>query len=82
MTVWLAPKLFSGISVDIERPQVVRIRDNTSSTLVLNTGTPQCCMLSPALFTLFTSDCSAIHSTNTIVKFADDTTIVGLIIGQ
>ncbi|KAI3352644.1 hypothetical protein L3Q82_019227 [Scortum barcoo] len=37
-------------------------------------------MLSPALFTLFTSDCSAIHSTNTIVKFADDTTIVGLIL--
>ncbi|KAI3368170.1 hypothetical protein L3Q82_007898 [Scortum barcoo] len=38
-----------------------------------NTGTPQGCVLSPALFTLFTSDCSAIHSTNTIVvKFADD----------
>ncbi|KAI3358110.1 hypothetical protein L3Q82_002980 [Scortum barcoo] len=64
------------------RPQVVRIGDNTSSTLVLNTGTPQGCVLSPALFTLFTSDCSAIHSTNTIVKFADDTTIVGLIFGQ
>ncbi|KAI3370204.1 hypothetical protein L3Q82_024977 [Scortum barcoo] len=47
------------------RPQVVRIGDNTSSILVLNTGTPQGCMLSPALFTLFTSDCSAIHSTNT-----------------
>ncbi|KAI3361983.1 hypothetical protein L3Q82_012334, partial [Scortum barcoo] len=31
------------------------------------------------LHSLFTSDCSAIHSTNTIVKFADDTTIVGLI---
>ncbi|KAI3354777.1 hypothetical protein L3Q82_004603 [Scortum barcoo] len=61
------------------RPQVVRIGDNTSSTLVLSTGTPQGCVLSPALFTLFTSDCSAIHSTNTIVKFADDTTIVGLI---
>ncbi|KAI3363482.1 hypothetical protein L3Q82_012093 [Scortum barcoo] len=59
------------------RPQVVRIGDNTSSTLVLSTGTPQGCVLSPALFTLFTSDCSAIHSTNTIVKFADDTTIVG-----
>ncbi|KAI3355625.1 hypothetical protein L3Q82_017914 [Scortum barcoo] len=27
----------------------------------------------------FRCDCSAIHSTNTIVKFADDTTIVGLI---
>ncbi|KAI3361554.1 hypothetical protein L3Q82_013689 [Scortum barcoo] len=34
------------------RPQVVRIRDNTLSTLVLNTGTPQGCVLSPALFTL------------------------------
>ncbi|KAI3352377.1 hypothetical protein L3Q82_005343 [Scortum barcoo] len=42
------------------RPQVVRIGDNTSSTLVLSTGTPQGCVLSPALFTLFTSDCSAI----------------------
>ncbi|KAI3374481.1 hypothetical protein L3Q82_006306 [Scortum barcoo] len=60
-------------------PLVVRIWDITSSTLVLSTGTPQGCVLSPALFTLFTSDCSAIHSTNTIVKFADDTTIVGLI---
>ncbi|KAI3360244.1 hypothetical protein L3Q82_014552, partial [Scortum barcoo] len=59
--------------------QVVRIGDNTSSTLVQSTGTPQGCVLSPALFTLFTSDCSAIHSTNTIVKFADDTTVVGLI---
>ncbi|KAI3353379.1 hypothetical protein L3Q82_019915, partial [Scortum barcoo] len=49
-------------------PLVVRIGDNTSSTLVLSTGTPQGCVLSPALFTLFTSDCSAIHSTNTIVK--------------
>ncbi|KAI3354983.1 hypothetical protein L3Q82_004785 [Scortum barcoo] len=59
------------------RPQVVRIGDNTSSTLVLSTGTPQgCVLLSPALFT---SDCSAIHSSNTIVKFADDTTIVDLI---
>ncbi|KAI3360591.1 hypothetical protein L3Q82_002453 [Scortum barcoo] len=37
------------------RPQVVRIGDNTSSTLVLSTGTPQGCVLSPALFTLFTS---------------------------
>ncbi|KAI3368704.1 hypothetical protein L3Q82_025705, partial [Scortum barcoo] len=61
------------------RSQVVRIGDNTSSTLVLSTGTPQGCVLSPALFTLFTSDCSAIHSTNTIIKFADDTTTVGLI---
>uniref|UniRef100_A0A665UD53 Reverse transcriptase domain-containing protein n=1 Tax=Echeneis naucrates TaxID=173247 RepID=A0A665UD53_ECHNA len=61
------------------RPQRVRMGDRTSSTLILNTGTPQGCVLSPLLFSLFTHDCSPIHPTNTIVKFADDTTIVGLI---
>ena len=36
-------------------------------------------MLSPLLFSLFTRDCAATHSSNLLVKFADDTTIVGLI---
>ena len=36
-------------------------------------------MLSPLLFSLFTLDCVAKHSSNFLVKFADDTTIVGLI---
>ena len=35
-------------------PQVVRIGDRTSSTLITNTGTPQGCVLSPLLFSLFT----------------------------
>lgn len=51
----------------------------TSSTCVLNMGMPQGCVLSLVLFILFTHDCSAIHFTSTIVKFADDTTVVGLI---
>jgi hypothetical protein len=28
---------------------------------------------------MFTSDCVAMHVSNTIIKFADDTTVVGLI---
>ena len=36
-------------------------------------------MLSPLLYSLFTHDCVATHSSNTIVKFADDTTVIGLI---
>ncbi len=35
------------------RPQNVRVGDYISSTLTLNTGVPQGCVLSPALFTLF-----------------------------
>lgn len=61
------------------RPQSVRMGEHTSSTLILNTGTPQGCVLSPILYSPFTHDCSTIHSTNTIVKFADDTTLIGLI---
>ncbi|KAI4904809.1 hypothetical protein NFI96_000064 [Prochilodus magdalenae] len=61
------------------RPQSVRIGRNTSSTTTLSTGAPQGCVLSPLLFTLLTHDCAAMHSSNHIIKFADDTTVVGLI---
>ena len=61
------------------RPQVVRVGSNTSATLILNTGAPQGCMLSPLLYSLFTHDCMARHDSNTIIKFADDITVVGLI---
>ncbi len=36
-------------------------------------------MLSPLLFTLLTHDCTAKFSSNHIIKFADDTSVVGLI---
>ena len=59
--------------------KVVRLGNNTSATLTLNTGPPQGCVLSPLLYSLFTHDCVAKHESNTIIKFADDTTVVGLI---
>ncbi|KAK3521675.1 hypothetical protein QTP70_015591 [Hemibagrus guttatus] len=61
------------------RPQSVRIGNSTCSATTLNTGAPQGCVLSPLLFTLLTHDCAAMHSSNHIIKFADDTTVVGLI---
>ncbi len=61
------------------RSQVVRMGNNTSSPLILNTGAPQGCVLSPLLYSLYTHDCTATHSSNVIVKFADDTMVIGLI---
>ncbi|KAF7646089.1 hypothetical protein LDENG_00193790 [Lucifuga dentata] len=54
-----------------ERPQFVLI--------TLSTGSPQGCVLSPLLFTLMTHDCVARSTSNHIIKYADDTTVVGLI---
>ncbi|KAK2899391.1 hypothetical protein Q8A73_012520 [Channa argus] len=42
---------------------------------------PQGCVLSPILYTLFTYDCVASHKDNIILKFADDTTVIGRIVG-
>ncbi|KAL0183386.1 hypothetical protein M9458_022761, partial [Cirrhinus mrigala] len=61
------------------RPQSVRVGHNTLSTTTLSTGAPQGCVLSPLFFTLLTHDCTAKFSSNHIIKFADDTTVVGLI---
>ena len=36
-------------------------------------------MLSPLLYSLFPHDCMAIPTSHAIIKFADDTTVVGLI---
>ncbi len=59
--------------------RVVRVGSNISSSLTHNTGAPQGCVLSPLLYSLYTHDCVATHSSNVIVKFADDRTVVGLI---
>ncbi|KAK3527161.1 hypothetical protein QTP86_014579 [Hemibagrus guttatus] len=61
------------------RPQSVRIGNSILSTTTLNTGASQGCVLSPLLFTLLTHNCAAMHSSNHIIKCADDTTVVGLI---
>lgn len=61
------------------RPQSVRVNNLTSSTITLNTRVPQGCVLSPLLYSLFTHDCIPKYGSNAIIKFADDTTVVGLI---
>ena len=61
------------------RPQSGRRGNNTSSMIILNTGAPQGCVLSPLLYSLYTYDWVAKFPSNSIFKFPDDTTVVGWI---
>jgi hypothetical protein len=61
---------------------VVTVGNNISTPLILNTGAPKGCVLRPLLYSLFIHDCMAIHTSNSIIKFADDTTVEGLITNE
>ena len=71
-----------ALSFLTDRPHRVMIRTPTATTtsgeVRTNTGAPQGCVLSPALFTLYTSDCRCSADILT-VKFSNDTSLAGLI---
>jgi hypothetical protein len=53
------PALCSWVLVFLTgHPQVVKVGNNISTSLILNTGVPQGCVLSPLMYTLFTHDAS------------------------
>ncbi|PIK41222.1 hypothetical protein BSL78_21929 [Apostichopus japonicus] len=66
------------------RSQYVRINQSNcvSNTLVSSTGAPQGTALAPFLFIVYTSDARSSHDTCPLIKFADDTALVGLITGD
>ena len=50
-----------------------------SDMVYTNTGAPQGCVLSPILFTLYTSDLRCKGGMCSVVKYADDTSLTGFI---
>ena len=65
----------------IQRSQFVYLRSSgtRSSIIYTNTGAPQGTVLAPYLFTLYTSDIRSANNDCVLVKFADDTALIGLI---
>ncbi len=62
-----------------DRQQQVRLGKFSSSTRTISTEAPQGCVLSPLLFSLYTNDCTSKDPSVKLLKFADDTTVIGLI---
>ncbi|KAK3506397.1 hypothetical protein QTP70_001791 [Hemibagrus guttatus] len=61
------------------RHQLVKLGKFTSNSRTTSTGAPQGCVLSPLHFSLYTNDCTSTDPSVKLLKFADDTTVIGLI---
>uniref|UniRef100_A0AAQ4Q5M4 Reverse transcriptase domain-containing protein n=1 Tax=Gasterosteus aculeatus aculeatus TaxID=481459 RepID=A0AAQ4Q5M4_GASAC len=64
-----------------DRKQHVKLGKHVSAFRTISTGSPQGCVLSPLLFSLYTNSCISSHQSVKLLKFADDTTLIGLISG-
>ena len=61
------------------REQRVRINDILSTVLSISTGAPQGCVLSAILYIIYTNELRSRFRNCHLIKYADDTVIVGLI---
>ena len=52
---------------------------NVNFFFVLKTGSWQGCVMSSLLYSLFTNDCVSHHASVQLIKYADDTSVEGLI---
>ncbi|KAK3510553.1 hypothetical protein QTP70_010094 [Hemibagrus guttatus] len=62
-----------------DRQQLVKVGKFMSNSRTASTGAPQGCVLSPLLSSLYTNDCTSADPSVKLLKFADNTTVIGLI---
>ena len=82
-TMGVSPSLCAWISSYLRnRTQRVRFGRAHSDPITTNIGAPQGCVLSPVLFTLYTDSHRGNAPHTHVIKYADDTAIVGLVKGN
>ena len=59
-----------------DRPQHVKVQGATSTNVILNTGVPQGCVLSPILFSIYTNEITCSINGFKLFKYADDLALV------
>ena len=61
------------------RPQQVKLGAYVSDEKTLSIGCPQGCVSSPLLYIIYTNDCQSSSAKCLVVKYTDDTAILGLL---
>ncbi|KAJ8050557.1 RNA-directed DNA polymerase from mobile element jockey [Holothuria leucospilota] len=64
------------------KPQRVKMGQTISDIRTSSTGVPQGCVLSPVLFSLYTSECVSKDAECSVIKYANDTVITGYLSGD
>ena len=73
----LHPNLINWVySFLTNRQQKVISDQSISDTITSSTGSPQGCVLSPILFSIYVDDMHCITDNTTMIKYADDTLIL------
>ncbi|KAK3557058.1 hypothetical protein QTP70_024468, partial [Hemibagrus guttatus] len=66
-------------AVCLPSKQIVKLGKFTSNRRTTYTGNPQGCVLYPLIFSLYINDCTSTDTSVNLLKFADNTTVIGLI---
>lgn len=59
-----------------DRKQPGKLVKHISDSQTISTGSPQCIVLFPSLFNLYTHSCTSSHQSIKLLKFVDDTTFI------